>query len=107
MASTAARIGEVSGVRVCDIDREKWLWTVRRQTTTAPGGLMDKAAKGKRAREVPLIEEIRPLVASEPTGCGRPRADGEAVHRSSRRSDQHRGPARRDALGRGRDQAGV
>ncbi|MGW5704171.1 tyrosine-type recombinase/integrase [Amycolatopsis japonica] len=63
MASTAARIGEVSGVRACDIDREQWLWTVRRQTTTAPGGLVDEATKGRRARTVPLIEEIRPLVA--------------------------------------------
>ncbi|SEP51263.1 tyrosine-type recombinase/integrase [Amycolatopsis saalfeldensis] len=70
MASTAARIGEVSGVRVCDIDREKWLWTVRRQTTTAPGGLVDKATKGKRSRDVPLIEEIRPLVASRLEAVG-------------------------------------
>jgi integrase len=69
-ASTAARIGEVSGVRVCDVDREKWLWTVRRQTTTAPGGLVDKATKGKRARTVPLIEEIRPLVASRLDAAG-------------------------------------
>ncbi|MFI5606853.1 tyrosine-type recombinase/integrase [Amycolatopsis sp. NPDC051903] len=69
-ASTAARIGEVSGVRVCDIDRSAWLWTVRRQTTTAPGGLIDKATKGKRAREVPLIEEIRPLVASRLDAVG-------------------------------------
>lgn len=30
---TAARIGEVSGVRVGDIDTGTWIWTVRRQTT--------------------------------------------------------------------------
>lgn len=36
--------------------------TVRRQTTTAPGGLVDKGTKGTRAREVPLIEDIRDVV---------------------------------------------
>ncbi len=45
-AGTAARIGEVSGVRKGDIDRDTWLWTVRRQTTTGPGGLVDKGTKG-------------------------------------------------------------
>jgi integrase len=61
-ACTAARIGEVSGVRCADIDRDAWTWTVRRQTTPGPGGLIDKGTKGKRARTVPLIEEVRPLV---------------------------------------------
>lgn len=62
-ACTAARIGEVSGCRVGDLNTDTWTWTVRRQTTTSPGGLIDKGTKGKRARVVPLIEEIRPLVA--------------------------------------------
>jgi integrase len=61
-ACTAARIGEVSGVRAGDIDRDAWTWTVRRQTTPGPGGLVDKGTKGKRARTVPLIEEIREMV---------------------------------------------
>lgn len=61
-ACTAARIGEVSGVRVADIDTGRWLWTVRRQTTPSPGGLVDKGTKGKRARFVPLIAEVRELV---------------------------------------------
>jgi integrase len=61
-ACTAARIGEVSGVRAGDIDREAWTWTVRRQTTPSPGGLVDKGTKGKRARTVPLIEEAREMV---------------------------------------------
>ncbi|MGH3816052.1 MAG: tyrosine-type recombinase/integrase [Pseudonocardiaceae bacterium] len=61
-ACTAARIGEVSGCIVKDIDTDEWTWTVRRQTTTAPGGLVDKGTKGKRARTVPLIEEIRAMV---------------------------------------------
>ncbi|WP_228022477.1 tyrosine-type recombinase/integrase [Streptomyces acidicola] len=62
-ACTAARIGEVSGCRVGDIDTSQWIWTVRRQTTPAPGGLTDKGTKGKRARKVPIVEEIRPLIA--------------------------------------------
>jgi integrase len=63
-ACTAARIGEVSGVRHADIDPDAWIWTVRRQTTPGPGGLIDKGTKGKRARVVPLIQEVRPLVES-------------------------------------------
>ncbi|OJF12762.1 site-specific integrase, partial [Couchioplanes caeruleus] len=55
-ACTAARIGEVSGVRAGDIDRKAWIWTVRRQTTPGPGGLIDKGTKGKRARKVPIID---------------------------------------------------
>lgn len=61
-ACTAARIGEVSGVRVSDIDLETWTWTVRRQTTPSPGGLLDKGTKGKRSRRVPLIAEVRDMV---------------------------------------------
>lgn len=62
-ACTAARIGEVSGCRARDIDRTDWTWTIRRQTTPSPGGLADKGTKGKRARVVPLIPEVRDLVA--------------------------------------------
>jgi len=62
-ACTAARIGEVAGVRAGDIDRDTWTWTVRRQTTPSPGGLADKGTKGKRARVVPLIEEVREMVS--------------------------------------------
>lgn len=61
-AVTAARIGETSGVRVGDINTAAWTWTVRRQTTPGPGGLIDKGTKGKRARTVPLIAEVRDLV---------------------------------------------
>ncbi|MCB8902082.1 tyrosine-type recombinase/integrase [Streptomyces sp. CB02980] len=69
-ACTAARIGEVSGCRAGDIDTTNWIWTVRRQTTPAPGGLVDKGTKGKRARQVPIIEEIRPLVAQRILAAG-------------------------------------
>ncbi len=61
-ACTAARIGEVSGVRVKDINRVDWTWNLSRQTTLVPGGLKDKETKGKRSRPVPLIEEIREMV---------------------------------------------
>ena len=61
-ACTAARIGEVSGCRVRDINTDRWTWTVRRQTTPSPGGLMDKGTKGNRARVVPLIAEVREMV---------------------------------------------
>jgi integrase len=65
---TAARIGEVSGVRRADIDTWTWIWTVRRQATPGPGGLIDKATKGKRARRVPIIEESRALVTASFNG---------------------------------------
>ena len=61
-ACTAARIGETSGVRRVDVDVRRWLWNVRRPTTPSPGGLMDKGTKGNRARLVPIIPEVRPLV---------------------------------------------
>jgi integrase len=69
-ACTAARIGEVSGIRCADIDRDSWTWTVRRQTTPSPGGLIDKGTKGKRARTVPLIEEVRPLIEKRLNAVG-------------------------------------
>jgi hypothetical protein len=47
-ACTAARIGEVAGCLVRDISTDEWIWTVRRQTTPSPGGLVDKNTKGKR-----------------------------------------------------------
>jgi integrase len=39
-----------------------WLWTVRRRTTPSPGGLVGKGTKGRRARSVPLIMEVREMV---------------------------------------------
>jgi len=59
---TAARIGEVSGVRIADIDTGTWMWDLCRQTTTSPGGLVDKGTKGKRRRKVPIIPQVRPMV---------------------------------------------
>jgi integrase len=44
-ACTAARIGEVSGCRVGDIDTTNWLWTVRRQTTPSPAASSTRAPR--------------------------------------------------------------
>ncbi|MFJ9173862.1 tyrosine-type recombinase/integrase [Streptomyces sp. NPDC102360] len=66
-ACTGARIGEISGVRVRDIDARTWIWTARRQTTPAPGGLADKHTKGKRARLIPIIEPLRTLITDRMT----------------------------------------
>ncbi|WP_246460373.1 tyrosine-type recombinase/integrase [Streptomyces himalayensis] len=63
-ACTGARIGEMSGVLVRDIDRHHWIWNARRQTTPAPGGLADKSTKGKPACPVPIIDPLRPLVTA-------------------------------------------
>ena len=73
-ACTAARIGEISGCRVSDIDTTHWLWTVRRQTTPSPGGLADKGTKGKHARTVPLILEVRDIVRGIDAAGARPDA---------------------------------
>ncbi|MGV9791349.1 tyrosine-type recombinase/integrase [Streptomyces sp. NPDC003435] len=53
-----------------DIDTDQWIWTVRRQTTPAPGGLPHKGTKGKGARKVPIVGEIRPLVAQRVLAAG-------------------------------------
>ncbi|MGW4123478.1 site-specific integrase [Nocardia sp. NPDC004711] len=70
-ACTATRIGEVSGCRVGDIDTGEWLWTLRRQTTPGPGGLQDKGTKGKRARSIPIIEQLQPLVEKRIAAVGK------------------------------------
>ncbi|GAA4693382.1 hypothetical protein GCM10023324_55190 [Streptomyces youssoufiensis] len=36
----------------------------------APGGLSDKGTKGKRARKVPIVEKIRPLIAQRILSAG-------------------------------------
>ncbi|MEU6234991.1 hypothetical protein [Kitasatospora sp. NPDC047058] len=87
-ACTAARIVEVSGARRKDIDRKRWTWDLCWQTTTAPGGLVDKGIKGikgikgKRRRTVPLIP-------------GDPRAGGVAPGRYQSGPDDAIVPDRR------------
>lgn len=62
MAMTGARIGEISGMRLGDLDLQEWEWTIRRQTTPSPGGVADKQTKSKRVRVVPLIKSVRPII---------------------------------------------
>ncbi len=70
-ACTAARTGEISGCRVGDTDTTQWIRTGgRRRTTPAPGGLTDKGTKGKRARKVPIVVAMRPLVAQRILSAG-------------------------------------
>lgn len=65
LATTAARIAEVAGMRLCDVarDGDEMVWTVRRQSTPGPGGLLDKGTKGKRIRRIPLIPPAREVLA--------------------------------------------
>ncbi|MCD9877896.1 integrase [Streptomyces sp. NR30] len=96
---TAARIGEVSGCRVGDIDTTQWIWTVRRQTTPAPGGPTDKGTKGKRG---PQGSHRRGDPPPRRSACPvrRPESRCPPVHRPARRTHLHRRPARRHTLGR-------
>ena len=61
-ACTAAGLAKYLVFGVPTLTAIRGLGTIRRQTTPSPGGLIDKGTKGKRARVVPLIEEVRPLV---------------------------------------------
>jgi hypothetical protein len=69
-ACTVTRIGEVSGVCAKGINRDEWAWGVCRQTTTGPGGLIDKGTEGKRRRTVPITAEIRPMAARRLDAAG-------------------------------------
>jgi hypothetical protein len=97
-ACTATRIGDVSGVRAGDIDPETWMWNVCRQTTTGPGGLIDKGTKGKRRRTVPIIPGD-PGPGRPAARCRWARPEGPADYRTTRRPDLHRRSSRRHPLG--------
>jgi integrase len=62
LATTALRISEVSGLRVGDVNLERGLLTVARQTYPGRGGLVDKQTKGRRRRSVPIIDPLRPTL---------------------------------------------
>lgn len=74
---------EVSDSRVGDINTDGWTWKVRRQTTPSPGGLAGKGTKGKRARDVPLIVELR----CPPQPSSRERVARIPAHRLRRMRD--------------------
>ena len=60
LATTALRISEVSGLRVGDVDLDRGLLQVSRQTYPGRGGLVTKQTKGRRRRAVPVIEPLGP-----------------------------------------------
>jgi integrase len=62
LATTALRISEVSGLQVGDVDLERGLLTVARQTYPGRGGLVTKQTKGRRRRAVPIIDPLRPTL---------------------------------------------
>ena len=62
LATTALRISEVSGLRVGDVDLDRGLLHVRRQTYPGRGGLVTKETKGRRRRTVPTIDPLRPTM---------------------------------------------
>jgi integrase len=63
LATTALRISEVAGLQVGDVDLDRGLLQVARQTYPGRGGLVTKETKGRRRRTVPIIEPLRePLV---------------------------------------------
>jgi integrase len=63
LATTALRISEVSGLVVGDIDLDRGLIHVFRQTYPGRGGLVTKETKGRRRRTVPIIEPLRATLA--------------------------------------------
>ncbi len=62
LATTALRISEVSGLRVGDVDLDRGLLHVFRQTYPGRGGLITKETKGRRRRTVPIIDPLRPTL---------------------------------------------
>lgn len=61
-ALLAARGSEVSGLRVGDVDWTNKIVTIERQTFPGQGGLVTKATKGRRARLVPILEALEPVL---------------------------------------------
>lgn len=71
MAYTGCRLGEVAGLRVSDVD---WVHqTISVSRTASPGlhgELVIGATKGRRARIVPMIEQLVPVVREAAEGKG-------------------------------------
>lgn len=70
LATTALRISEVSGLRVGDVDLDRGLLQVSRQTYPGRGGLVTKQTKGRRRRIVPVIDPLMPTLARLTVGRG-------------------------------------
>ena len=61
-AFLAARTSEVAGLLVRDVDWENGVVAIERQCFPGTGGLSVKAPKGRRARIVPIIEPVAPVL---------------------------------------------
>jgi integrase len=61
-AFLAARSSEVGGLLVGDVDWASKVVTIERQCFPGAGGLSIKPPKGRRARRVPIIEPLEPVL---------------------------------------------
>ncbi|CAH0171852.1 Transposase from transposon Tn916 [Microbacterium sp. Bi121] len=61
-AFLAARSSEVGGLLVSDVDWASKVVTIERQCFPGAGGLSIKPPKGRRARRVPIIEPLEPML---------------------------------------------
>lgn len=61
-AFLAARSSEVGGLLVSDVDWASKVVTIERQCFPGAGGLRIKPPKGRRARRVPIIEPLEPVL---------------------------------------------
>lgn len=61
-AFLAARSSEVGGLVVGDVDWENKMVTIERQCFPGAGGLSIKPPKGRRARRVPIIQPLEPVL---------------------------------------------
>lgn len=62
LATTAMRISEVSGLLVGDVDMANGIVRVDWQLYPGRGGLVRKRTKGRRRRDVPIIEPLVPTL---------------------------------------------
>lgn len=61
-ALLAARGSEVAGLRVGDVDWTNRIVTIQRQHYPGKGGLVVKQTKGRRARYVPILDALEPVL---------------------------------------------
>lgn len=61
-AFLAARASEVAGLLVRDVDWENGVVAIERQCFPGTGGLSVKAPKGRRARSVPIVDPVAPVL---------------------------------------------
>ncbi|MEX5268494.1 tyrosine-type recombinase/integrase [Kocuria sp. CPCC 204721] len=61
-ALLAARVSEVAGLRVGDVDWENHIVWIRRHHYPGKGGLVIKQTKGRRDRPVPMLDALEPVL---------------------------------------------